>query len=986
MVKPIRLIKRSIFRIIETILAFFIVTFSLFVWYVSQNPVDLKFLIPTFQQTIQKDNPNLSFESEKFYLITAFHKKKIFEIRMENARFFKKDTEVINVPSGSFSFSFLDLIRGKLYPNEVYFDQPEIFIDLDEVDEEASSYTGKDGQRDYQRVKKIFRKISELDKWVIENGTFKLKKEDKEFTVQNINVLIDRQFSNINFNLRGQSQIGKYLVPIEFNGQYKGISKLLDLTLNIKEVDISQFGVFMSMLQGLETVVDLNMNLRLNLNEGNIEKSVLGGDFTIHSAKNMTLYLPAPLDTSYYLKSVDIKGQISKNFEHIIIPDIDAALGNASLTVDISMLNVGTFDADKIKTTLNAKILDIPMSKVPDIWPSSLGENAHAWVKKNVVGGNVDQALFTLKFNGPSLDSVKGVLDVKGTTIRYMSDLPKIDDVDAKVILQLGQVDIFADKGHTGSIQLQNAEIHLTDLLSDVNWANVKIKAQSPINEVMDLISLPSLELTENLDFDVKKITGESEIDMILDFILGGKKEDVKLKLNADLSDVSIPITSGILFSDGVFKLEIENGIMNLNGNGQIDNILMDVSMKQNFSLSSKIKSSYDLKARILSEKIKLKYPVLSQYFNGEITASTQIEFWDNGLQPVKIYSVLDNAQISFPVISYNKKMSVPAVLNMQIDSENGQIKVSDFNFFVPSEKTSIVGNAVIGKDYRINLSQILTPDNDAKAELYLNDNQTDISVSGNKMDLRPLMKDDTTSNEKRKNLKIKADLKKIKLSDLDWIQNLQFEMDRKDGLYQKLFVNFDYPEKAFIQLKEDNKIHVRVPDVGRFLAITGYTDRISGGRINNQFIQDNQGIEGTIQISPFALNQTSFLTRAMTIFGILNTQKEISFDKAKISFRLSRDGVLTIDDAIASGTALGLLIRGTVGHGNIDLKGSVVPAYGINSLPGKIPLIGKLLTGGEGGGIFGVSFTVEGTTDNPDVNFNPSSLLTPGFLQKIWN
>jgi hypothetical protein len=46
--------------------------------------------------------------------------------------------------------------------------------------------------------------------------------------------------------------------------------------------------------------------------------------------------------------------------------------------------------------------------------------------------------------------------------------------------------------------------------------------------------------------------------------------------------------------------------------------------------------------------------------------------------------------------------------------------------------------------------------------------------------------------------------------------------------------------------------------------------------------------------------------------------------------------------------------------------------------------LLGDLLTGGEGEGVFGVTFAVRGPTDDPDVWVNPLSAIAPGFLRKI--
>jgi hypothetical protein len=52
----------------------------------------------------------------------------------------------------------------------------------------------------------------------------------------------------------------------------------------------------------------------------------------------------------------------------------------------------------------------------------------------------------------------------------------------------------------------------------------------------------------------------------------------------------------------------------------------------------------------------------------------------------------------------------------------------------------------------------------------------------------------------------------------------------------------------------------------------------------------------------------------------------------------------------------------------------------------GHFPVIGTLLTGGEGQGMFAWSFRLTGSNDNPSVMVNPLSALTPGLLRHLFD
>ncbi len=105
-------------------------------------------------------------------------------------------------------------------------------------------------------------------------------------------------------------------------------------------------------------------------------------------------------------------------------------------------------------------------------------------------------------------------------------------------------------------------------------------------------------------------------------------------------------------------------------------------------------------------------------------------------------------------------------------------------------------------------------------------------------------------------------------------------------------------------------------------------------------------------------------------------------------------DGEFILDDGVATtelmriyGAALGLTAKGRIDFNEdaIDLTGVVVPAYSINDFLNKIPLLGTLLTGGEGEGLIAVAYSVKGEVDDPAVSVNPLTAFAPGFLRNLF-
>ena len=61
------------------------------------------------------------------------------------------------------------------------------------------------------------------------------------------------------------------------------------------------------------------------------------------------------------------------------------------------------------------------------------------------------------------------------------------------------------------------------------------------------------------------------------------------------------------------------------------------------------------------------------------------------------------------------------------------------------------------------------------------------------------------------------------------------------------------------------------------------------------------------------------------------------------------------------------------------------MPLYGLNSLLSGVPLIGDLLYGGLGGGVFAFTYRLSGPVESPSVSVNPLSVLAPGILRRIF-
>jgi len=88
----------------------------------------------------------------------------------------------------------------------------------------------------------------------------------------------------------------------------------------------------------------------------------------------------------------------------------------------------------------------------------------------------------------------------------------------------------------------------------------------------------------------------------------------------------------------------------------------------------------------------------------------------------------------------------------------------------------------------------------------------------------------------------------------------------------------------------------------------------------------------------------------------------------------------------LAFGESLGITANGwiDIDRDRLELRGTVAPAYLINSILGNIPVIGQLLGGGSQG-LIAANYQLSGPMSDPAVAVNPLSALAPGILRQLF-
>ena len=161
--------------------------------------------------------------------------------------------------------------------------------------------------------------------------------------------------------------------------------------------------------------------------------------------------------------------------------------------------------------------------------------------------------------------------------------------------------------------------------------------------------------------------------------------------------------------------------------------------------------------------------------------------------------------------------------------------------------------------------------------------------------------------------------------------------------------------------LPRRRSLTITAQDAGGLLAALDVMDDMRGGRmvLNGSYDDARPGLplSGRAEVSDFALRNAPAigkLLQAITVVGAFEAFNgpDLRFTRLVAPFQYAGD-VVELTDARAFSASLGMTAKGRIdlARRQFDLQGTVVPAYFINSLLGRVPLLGRLVSPETGGG-----------------------------------
>ena len=871
----------------------------------------------------------------------------------------------------------------------------------------------------------------------------------RQFTLVGMNFSFERGLADIILKTDSAVEFENRTSAIDMELKYKTLRDEINYTLNfsdlvvtdlydlivpekgdIKVVDIPVNGQFSALIDFGGVLSDKeNFADNLGRNIKNVSFAIEGGQGKIGFGNSEKF----DYDVSSFTLGGELYGGLDKVEIKNALFDFDGKKAQLSLLAEGFKDYFFRGNLENFKLNFTAVVDAFELDELSQLWPRYFGEKAWAWCKNGLYGGAISNGKFSFDFGWDDkskqfgLLGLTGVADVSDANLDYLEGMPVIKNVYGTAIFEQDKIAIKVDKGVSDGVILTGGSVVLYDLNKEDNFISIDLTGNSTITDALKLIDNDPLNFTREMGVNPDEVSGDVDIGLKLDFELKSnlKPEEIKVEVDGDLKQVEyLGLEDGKTFVADNLKLKVTEKGFNLNGVAKYQGIPVSLDMKEDFH-NKEHKSKITADVKVTDEVLKtlgVSSEMLAKpYFTGESDVKATLTFLNNGNIELSVDASLLNNSMDYAFLGFVKPKGIPCRAKATLIIANDKIKeVKDFSLI--KAQFSAKGIMAMDNDGRLKLvdiKEIKAPKSFAKAKIqvgYAPKLNLKVTVTGDSYDLTEFFdtrkKNTEVKKKAKKSLKdpledimdtdIVVGVNKLWTNDKVPVTNFAGKAQLRNGIgLHRLNLVGNYGKSRDVKMKLDFEprgneyvLNVDSNNAGSTLKVLRLYDNMSGGNLNIVAKRDRyKNLRGHAKMWDFALVNTPVFAKLLSVAsfsGIVDMLRGegLKFSHLNMPFSYTfSTKYLATEDAKMSGSVVGLTLNGQYNlvDGDISAKGMIIPAYGLNTFIGNIPLVGRVLAGKDGS-VFATNYNVRGTIDKPDISINALSTLAPNSIKELFS
>jgi len=992
------------------------------------GPIDLDFLKSRVAEHFDVPDAKIKVHAERIYVEWSGLSQPV-RLVLGGLEISNTAGEAIaTAPSVALSFEPRSVIRGKLLPTSIVVDRPT--LDADVAREGgmlrrvlASPNTKSQGEIVDLLVDQLLAEpnqtslLGQLDTVLVQRARVTLRDVESgvAWTAPAAMARLTRDASGVVIVATAQFSSGGEPIDVSLSGVYARDRSRIFVEANIeglKPLMFADLSPDAALLRGID--ISLSGRLRVEASGGgdirNVEIDIRGG--------NGKVTLAGVLPATHPVRTVNARVLVDAASHTVKVEKIELDIGAAT----VSMTGVGIRTPEGQTFTGRVDVRKIPVSRLGDYWPLEFAPGGRQWALTNLSNGEADAAAeFALSAPGSEISQLKvdrlvGLLDYRGMMVRYMPHMPELQGVSGKARFEGEKLRFDVASGNTVGLRLTGGTIDLTGLDQPVPHANIQLLVAGPAPRVAQFLARRQLGLPKDVVYDYKRVGGDVAVDIGLTFPLidALAVADIEIKADAELRGFALKDALGdVDLSEAVARVKYGGSELSIAGTGKLDGHAVEIGWRELYGTKVPFRRRYELKGTLPSALVaKAGFPSPEPYVMGPVGVSLQYQVATNGTSEVTGRFDLKAAKLAVQPLLWTKDAGADGQLTMALKlAAGGKLTTADFegrgNGLQAKGQMRFSGDNAV---QQVTMQQIKIGQTDIAVDWKRGPAGVELSLRGKSLELqrvRNMLKarEEAAAKEPkgaaaaaRTNTKVAVQLEQIivKRGTLGYL-NGRLELAGERIASADMTLGGGKGSTIRITPAGKNRhLFFYVADFGQLLKDAGWIDGLVGGylHVEGQFndMWADPPLEGTLKMGPYRLQ----VVKPRADIGTLNAAIEglgragdatQQFDGLEAKINKVADRV-DVRNGRTSGRSIGLTTQGwlDLAHETAQLRGVVVPAFALNNLLSNVPLLGPLLTGGKDGGLFAISYSLEGPFDDLKSNVSMMSAMTPGVLREIFN
>ncbi|KAA2215128.1 YhdP family protein [Teichococcus oryzae] len=673
---------------------------------------------------------------------------------------------------------------------------------------------------------------------------------------------------------------------------------------------------------------------------------------------------------------------------------------------------------------LGLRLSKVEAAQLNDVWPAEIAPGARRWLVQNVTAGALDNGHFTLRaeaaedLSGLRLTDLDGSLRLTGGVVHWLRPIAPLEGISASARFGLKEilVQVAAARQAGTAMTSPEATIRFFDLDTNQEQVEIDAKLQGPIPDAVTLIQHPRLRLFEKRPLQLTEPGGQLEGRLQLAFPL---KEDIpaevfKVQFQARLNQLRLAdVVMGKTLDRGTAEMSVDNARLKATGRAQLSGIPTNLTLEMDFrpGPASQVVERVQATARPDAARIAEFGLDLKGMVSGPVGVQVIMEKRRDGQAKVDLAGDLRDSLMELSALAWRKQPGIAATAQGQLEIAGDQLQsVSSFQIRAP--QLAVNGRASFApgsKLDRVELQDVRIFAGRFSGEAWPPSNEVGswrLRASGRVLDLGPLMAasdgDDAASDDSSgAALALDGHFDTVLLGEGRSLSSVQGRAltDRR-GIFREARLSGTTGEQGGFDLSivprgAGRDLRLNAADAGALLRAFDLLRQVEGGRLKLEAHWSGNApgapLNGTADMSDFRFQDAAAagkLLQALTVYGVFDAVRGpgLAFSRMVAPFTLT-PATLNVENARAFSSSLGVTAKGVIlrRQRSMDLQGTIVPAYALNSLLGYIPLLGRLFSPEQGGGLFAATWRMQGALADPAVSINPLAALTPGFLRGVF-